>query len=135
MPYRLIISEADCLGVGKFTNASGDTECVEFVRQATGAPGTPIWGQGIKVSKAKLGDIPRGTAIATFDSHGHYPTDHLGKHAAIYLSQDFFSKGKRAIHVLDQWDDQGEVLPRPIYFDRPKGTKRSNDGDTFYVIK
>jgi hypothetical protein len=132
MPYLLRISEADCLGKGKFKNAEGHTECVEFVRQATCAPRTELWRPSTKVSEAKPGDIPRGSAIATFDSNLRYPprTDLLGKHAAIYLSHD-----KKNIHVLDQWNDQGEVLPRFIHFNRPKGTKRSNDGDTFFVIK
>lgn len=72
----------------------------------------------------------RGTAIATFDSNGKYPTDGLGKHAAIYLEHNALR-----ILVLDQWNDQGEVKQRPIWFNRPKGTKRSNDADTFYVIE
>ncbi len=130
MPYVLTISEVDALGKGKFKNAAGHTECVEFIRQAAGAPGTPAWKPGVKVSDAKMGDIPRGTAIATFDSSGKYPTDALGRHAAIYLSQS-----ADGIQVLDQWNSQGQVLPRTIHFKRPKGTTRSNDGDTFYVIQ
>ena len=70
-----------------------------------------------------------GSSI-TFDSNGKYPTDALGKHAAIYLEHN-----TQCILVLDQWNDQGEVKQRPIWFNRPKGTKRSNDGDTFYVIE
>ena len=76
------------------------------------------------------GEIPRGTAIATFDANDRYPTDALGRHAAIYLTHD-----EHRILVLDQWNAQGQVLQRPIWFKRPKGTKRSNDADTFYVIK
>jgi hypothetical protein len=129
MSYRLKLEEKDVLGKGKFVNVAGKTECVEFVRQATGAPSTAAWQKGLKVSEAKPGDILRGTAIATFDENGKYPTDSKGKHAAIYLSHT-----KALIQVLDQWADQGEVKPRPIRFNRPKGTRRSNDADTFYVI-
>jgi hypothetical protein len=68
--------------------------------------------------------------FATFDSNEKYPTDALGKHAAVYISHD-----KARIQVLDQWNDQGEVKPRSIWFNRPKGTKRSNDADVFYVIE
>jgi hypothetical protein len=82
------------------------------------------------VSEAKAGEIPRGTAIATFDADGKYPTDALGKHAAVYLSH-----AATGILVLDQWNDQKEVKQRTIWFNRPKGTRRSNDADTFYVIE
>ena len=37
--------------------------------------------------------------------------------------------------VLDQWNEPGEVKSRPIWFNRPKGTKRSNDADVFHVIE
>jgi hypothetical protein len=125
-----MIAEANVFGKGKFKNAVGNTECVEFVRQATGAPPTHMWKRGQKVADAKVGSIPRGTAIATFDDKGKYPTDGLGQHAAIYLRQD-----KTAIWVLDQWNDQGEVRERSIWFSRRKGTRRSNDANTFYVIE
>lgn len=130
MSYKLTIPEKDVFGKAKFVNDEGKTECVEFVRQATGAPETKQWKKGKKVADAVVGEIERGTAIATFDSKGNYPTDLLGKHAAIYLLHN-----KQFIQVLDQWDSQGEVKQRPIWFKRPKGTKRSNDGDTFYVIE
>ena len=130
MSYKLTMAEKDVLEKAKFKNAKGHTECVEFIRQATGAPETSKWKRGVKVADTVLGTIPRGTAIATFDDKGSYPTDALGKHAAIYLSHD-----KNGIQVLDQWDSQGQVRPRSIWFNRPKGTRRSNDGDTFYVIE
>jgi type VI secretion system secreted protein VgrG len=128
--YKLKVPEKDVFEVGKYKNADGSTECVEFVRQTTGAPQTKDWKKGKKVSDAKPGEIPRGTAIATFDSNGKYPTDKLGKHAAIYLEHN-----QDQILVLDQWKKQGKVEQRPIQFKQPKGTKRSNDADTFYVIE
>ena len=130
MPYKLKVSEKDVFGRGKFANAQGNTECVEFVRQATGAPQTSTWKQGKKVSEVAATEIPRGTAVATFNTNKKYPTDGLGKHAAIYLDHN-----AQRILVLDQWNDQGEVKQRAIFFNRHKGTLRSNDADTFYVIE
>lgn len=130
MSYLLNIEEKLVYGKKKFANAKGNTECVEFIRQVTDAPETPKWVRGRSVKSFKTGDLARGTAIATFDEKGKYPTDALGKHGAIYLSHN-----NEGIDVLDQWNSQGEVLNRTIRFNRPEGTKRSNDGDTFYVIE
>src|ERR1017187_2085037 len=82
MPYQMKVPEKDALGEAKYTNAKGHTECVEFVRQTTNAPPTILWKPGVKVADAKFGEIPRGTAIATFDDNDKYPTDALGQHAA-----------------------------------------------------
>jgi hypothetical protein len=128
--YKIAVKEVEVLGENKYVDEHGHTECVAFVRQVTGAPKTTLWKQGKWVKDAKPFDIPRGTAIATFDANRKYPTDVFGKHAAIYLGHD----DKRII-VLDQWRTQGKVKERPIWFNRPAGTKRSNDGDTFYVIE
>lgn len=130
MSYKLRRLERDVFGKAKYVNAQGHAECVEFVRQSTGAPGTTAWKMGTKVSEAKPGEILRGTAIATFDTNKKYPVDNKGKHAAIYLQHN-----STRILVLDQWNDQGEVKERPIAFNRPSGTRRSNDADAFYVIE
>lgn len=130
MPYLMDVEEASVYGKRKFVNTKGHTECVEFVRQVTNAPQTSLWIRGRLVKSIKPGELARGTAIATFDDHSKYPTDSSGRHAAIYLSHD-----SRGIVVLDQWNSQGEVLQRVIRFHRPSGTKRSNDGDSFYVIE
>ena len=129
MPYKLKVDEKAVGGKGKYVNAKGNAECAVFVQQATGAPVTSQWARGIQVKTASSTEIPRGTAIATFDSGGHYPTDTSGKHAAIYLSHD-----KDQILVLDQWKSQAEVKQRSIWFNRPEGS-RSNNGDMFYVIE
>jgi hypothetical protein len=130
MSYRLTVEESDVFGKGKFANAKGHTECVEFIQQATGAPATRSWRAGLRVADCRFGQILRGTAIATFDEGGRYPVDDLGRHAAIYLAHDI-----HAIHVMDQWNAQGEVKMRPIWFKRSRFTRRSNDGDTFYVVE
>jgi len=128
MPYLMSIAEKDVLGPNKYVNANGNTECVVFVQQVTRAPRTTAWTRGIRVKDAVAGSIRRGTAIATFDDQGNYPLDGEGRHAAIYLGQN-----AAGIQVLDQWNAQGRVLPRTIRFNRPG--KRSNNGDTFYVIE
>jgi hypothetical protein len=84
---------------------------------------------GIRVIDTKPGSIPRGTAIATFDKYKKYPTDGLGKHAAIYLSHD-----ASGIRVLDQWDKQGEVLERVIHVNKPD-VPRVNSAKHYFVIE
>lgn len=59
----------------------GTGECVPLVQQATGAPRSTQWQPGEQVQGNTK--VPRGAAIATFDSNGHYTG-----HAAIYLGQD-----------------------------------------------
>jgi hypothetical protein len=130
MAYKMKVSESSVTGRGKYKSASGRTECVEFIRQVTGAPHTITWKKGAKVLSAATGTISRGTAIATFDGSGQYPTENLGKHAAIYLSHT-----NAGIRVLDQWHDQGEVKERTIKANQPVTTKRSNNADTFFVIE
>jgi hypothetical protein len=107
----------------------GGGHCVDFVKAAAGVPRTAAWREGAPV----LGNpsIPRGTAIATFESDGSY-TSESGNHAAIYLSQD-----ERGIWVYDQWQGQ-PVHERLIRFEGGSGAKRgskSNDGRRFAVIE
>ena len=129
MPYKLKLAETKVLDPKQFVNAKGNTECVEFMRQATSAPQTSFWKPGLRVVDAKSGSIARGTAIATFDDSGKYPTDVLGKHAAIYLSHDAIG-----IQVLDQWNSQGRVLPRTIYTNKPD-VPRVNAAKHYFVIE
>ena len=129
MPYKLKLAETKVLDQKQFVNANGNTECVEFVRQATSAPQTSFWKPGAHVVDAKPGTIARGTAIATFDDNGKYPTDVLGKHAAIYLTHDVIG-----IRVLDQWNSQGRVLPRTIYINKPD-VPRVNAAKHYFVVE
>ena len=128
MTYLMSLSEKDVLGPKKYVNSKGNNECVEFVRQVTNAPHTTTWKRGSCVKDADIASITRGTAIATFDDEGRYPTDGQGKHAAIFLG-----KSVAGIQVLDQWNSQGKVLPRTIRFNHVG--KRSDNGDAFYVIE
>jgi hypothetical protein len=129
MPYQLNISEGAVFGKKMFANAKGNTECVEFVQQATGAPHTASWKKGVNVMESPMGSIRRGTAIATFDENGRYPSDAHGRHAAIYLSHN-----EVGIVVLDQWNGQGEVKQRTIFFNRPD-LPRMNSAKNYYVIQ
>jgi hypothetical protein len=106
-----------------YVNAKKNHECVEFVRQVTGAPSTKAWRPGIRI-KGSLG-IPEGVAIATFKGRD------FSTHAAIYLSQD-----NSGIWVLDQWNSQGKVAKRCIYFPTAKRkiTKEQNNGDLYFAI-
>ncbi|MES2149227.1 MAG: BPSL0067 family protein [Pseudomonadota bacterium] len=114
MSYHLKILEKDVLTEGQFVNAQGSTESVEFVRQAAGASPTSVWRPGAPILTSKMGVIRRGTAIATFDVKGRYPTGGRGKHAAIYLWHD-----DCGIRVLDQSNRQGHVAERTIRANRP----------------
>jgi hypothetical protein len=79
----------------------GTGECVPLVQAATGAPLSTEWRPGVQVQGNM--NIRPGTAIATFDSNGHYDG-----HAAIYLGQD-----TSGIQVIDQWnirDPQGRFM-------------------------
>jgi hypothetical protein len=105
--------------------AVGDGQCVAYIKEAADAPVTSKWAEGVKV---KGGDIPTGSAIATFQG-GKYQNDTGGKsHAAIYVSQD-----DTGLLVWDQWKGQ-PVHQRTITF--ANGAKPpKNDGDAFSVIE
>lgn len=111
-----------------YTNAKGNAECVEFIKQTLGGPATAGWREGNKITKDDL-TILRGTAIATFVDSKY---SHLGasnQHAAIYLSQDDVG-----IWVLDQFKKQGSVDKRNIKW-VPTWPGKSNDGNAFSVIE
>lgn len=119
--------------IGKsFRNAKGNTECVELIKQALGAPPSSQWQEGARVEKLAPGQpdpIPPGTPIATFEN-GKYPQQgDTGMHAGIYMGQD-----EKGIQVLDQWRGQKAVAPRTIYW-APKRPGRSNDGNAYSVIE
>jgi hypothetical protein len=113
-----------------YANDKGNTECIEFIRQALGAPQTALWREGKKVTKGDL-SVPSAAAIATFMNGKCPQTGSTGKHAAVYLGQD-----GPGIQVLDQWASQGQVLPRTIRWPAPNThPSASNDGSAFSVIE
>jgi hypothetical protein len=116
---------------GKYVNIKNEAQCVEFVRQTSGAPHTSLWRKGIQV-KGNDHKIPFGTAIAIFNENGRYPQkdEKVPRHAAIYIGQNISN-----LVVLDQWVSQNKVLARPIWFaDYKKPSKDQNNGDLYYVI-
>ena len=60
-------------------------------------PHTSKWRRG---TKARGGELPNGTAIATFDPVSHRYTNSVDgrSHAAIFLRED-----PEGLRVLDQW--------------------------------
>ncbi|MBL0341132.1 MAG: BPSL0067 family protein [Bacteroidetes bacterium] len=126
MSFTLKIQESTLEGNADFKNDKGNHECVVFVQRVSGAPATTMWKRGDKVMSLKNGDIPKGTAIATFGDDGHYPASE--RHAAIYVEHD-----EKKIIVYDQWRALGKVKKRPIH---AKGGKirNVNDADCFYII-
>lgn len=103
----------------------GDGHCVALVQEAAGAPATTHWRCGAKVTD----DVPRGTAIATFDPDGRYGNHVDGRsHAAILLASR-----ADGLRVLDQWTGQPTDV-RTIAFRNGAGDA-ANDGDQFHVVE
>jgi hypothetical protein len=104
----------------------GNGQCVAYVQQASGAPQTSLWRRGELV---KGGNVPQGTAIATFDPTGDYGNHVDGRsHAAI-----FHERLPEGLLVWDQWFNH-PVEPRVIRFHNGDGAP-ANDGAEFYVIE
>jgi hypothetical protein len=107
------------------------TQCAALVQQTTAAPGTSLWRPGLKVKDAKPGDIVPGTAIATFDDKGRYPTtDPPGRHAALYVKHN-----DTGITVIDQWDGKPKAAERVIKYRGVAASDWQNNGDYFYVVE
>lgn len=106
----------------------GNGHCVGFVREAASVPHTSQWRRG---TKARGGDLPRGTAIATFDPiSNRYANSTDGRsHAAIFLHEQ-----EAGLHVLDQWIGR-PVAARLIRFSPGRNARPVNDGDAYYVIE
>lgn len=103
----------------------GTGHCVPFVRAVTGAPHTSAWRRG---PRARGGNLPTGTAIATFDANGRYENDITGRsHAAVLIAEN--SDG---LLVWDQWIGQ-PVHQRVIRYRGGAGSA-VNDGDAFFAI-
>ncbi len=121
---------------------NGQTHCAVFVQGVTGLPNTTLWKKGRRVIDAKPGEILRGTAIATFDDDGKYPTvdcpkdmkqykgGACGRHAAIYISHS-----ENGINVYDQWAGSGGVHKRLIHAAKTPGSKRVNEASFYYTIE
>jgi RHS repeat-associated protein len=120
--------------------AIGSGECVALCRFLSGAPNSGTWTAGQHA--AGLTDADIGTAIATFDSSGHYPSDNdpLGKNSAIFMGRG----AQGSIWVVDQWPvgDGPPGTHQPFLHEirnyAPDNTVhplRSNNADAYYVIR
>ncbi len=106
----------------------GNGHCVPLVQAATGVPVTTIWRKGPGVRGNY--NIPRGTAIATFNAAARYPNLETGNHAALFVELNL-----DGIVVVDQWQARTPARPgrRLIRF-RGGADSPSDDGDQFSVI-
>ncbi len=108
----------------------GTGECVALVQAATGAPRSTEWRPGAQVQGNT--NIRPGTAIATFDSNGHYTG-----HTAIYLGQD-----ANGIRVVGQWNirensrvvRQYQPSDRVLPFGQPQRAL-INRGESYRVVE
>lgn len=120
-------------GKPAYKNAKGEAQCVELIKQTLGAPTTPNWKEGKKITKGDT-SIPPGTPIATFVG-GKYPQGqgkqaYGNQHAAIYLGQN-----DQGIVVLEQSKDHDKLSVRTIKWTNPNNKGLSNNGSAFSVIE
>jgi RHS repeat-associated protein len=118
----------------------GSGQCVDLCRFLSGAANSNSWVAGRHA--ADLTDADIGTAIATFDSTGHYPSDNdpLGKNSAIFMGRG----AQGSIIVVDQWPvgDGPPGTHQPFMHtvinyspDNNVHPLRSNNADAYYVIR
>jgi len=105
----------------------GTGHCVALIQTAAHAPHTRAWRRG---SKVRGGNVPTGTAIATFGkTSGKYENKTDGSsHAAIFIEEQ-----SGGISVFDQWLKH-PTAQRLIRFKGGVGTA-NNDADQFYVVE
>lgn len=104
----------------------GTGHCVPFVREVTGAPRSTDWRRGDRVRDVSP---PPGTAIATFDDDGNYPSHTDGRsHAAILIAVT-----SNGLLVADQW--QGQPVHERVIRYRDGVGDAANDGDQFFIVE
>ncbi|MEM8712184.1 MAG: BPSL0067 family protein [Planctomycetota bacterium] len=114
-----------CMNPGQFSGqVVANGSCVRFVQVAARVPHTSTWKEGKKV---RGGNIPTGTAIATFVA-GRYPNRPSGNHAAILISEN-----ADGLLVWDQW--KGRPVGKRLIRFRGDDPDLSNNGDAFSVIE
>jgi RHS repeat-associated protein len=113
-----------------------NSECVSLTRYfAPALPCTGCWRAGPRV----IGnDIPRGTAIATFDDNGRYPSD--DRNSALYVGTITYQDNggySEGINLIDQFPPghRAQVRFLPYQGQGPLHTHdRSNSAKDYYVI-
>lgn len=117
------------------TDKVGSKHCVALLQYYANVPHTSIWKKGETV----LGNanIKQGTAIATFNSKGHYGSLPTGNHAAFFISQD-----AGGIWIMDQWlsDVKKPKVSKRYLTPKPQSkngvfTDASNNAAAYSVIE
>lgn len=102
-------------------------QCVDLTKKLSGMGDVSAkhqWYPGEKVSDAK--DIKPGTAIATFDGKGRFPSE-SGWNSGIYLGRG----ANGSIWILDQWPGHSPE-PRTVYLNDK--AEPSNNSAAYSVI-
>ncbi|MGO9413425.1 MAG: BPSL0067 family protein [Spirochaetia bacterium] len=109
---------------------AGGVQCVGLVKYYTKCGGTGTWKKGAMVKDSP--QLKAGTAIATFDSQGRYPSHKSGNHACFFLR---FMPGNKGITVLEQhvMPNKNKIQTRNILYRQGKGTP-SDDASAYAVI-
>lgn len=131
MPFVIDVDKVKLNVENAYVNSWG-TQCLALVQQAPLFIGTAVplmkdMRQGVHVKELAPGEILKGTAIATFDENGKYPS--TNRHGAIYLSHD-----ANGITVLDQWVGKPYASQRTLKY-LGSETRRVDDGDYYWVIE
>ena len=127
---------------GKPMSLVGSGECVALTSHLTGVTEhTASWRQGPKVVNADgtINDaVKPGTAIATFDSSGHYRHGPGAKNSGVFLGPGIYS-GKGSIRIIDQWNAHppnpaNPPQSRDVRFYNNAIADVSNNANAYYVI-
>lgn len=131
MPFVIDVDKVQLNVDNAYVNPWG-TQCLALVQQAPLFMGTAVplmkdMRRGAKVKDLATSQIKKGTAIATFDEDGKYPS--TDRHGAIYISHD-----ANGITVIDQWIGKPYASQRTLkYLGSEK--RRVDDGDYYWIIE
>lgn len=131
MPFVIDVDKVKLNQENAYVNPWG-TQCLALVQQAPLLIGTAVplmkdMRRGAHVKELAPSQIAKGTAIATFDENGRYPS--TDRHGCIYISHD-----ANGITVIDQWVGKPYASQRVLkYLGSEK--RRVDDGDYYWVIE
>ena len=120
----------------------GSGECVALTSHLTGVTDhTPSWERGPRVvnDDGTLNTaVKPGTAVATFDKNGKYPSGDVPKNSGTFLGPGVAS-GKGSIRLMDQWNAHppnpaNPPQSRDVRFNADAGRDVSNNSNAYYVI-
>ena len=83
-------------------------------------------------------DVKPGTAIATFDANGRYPSGPVAKNSGVFLGPGV-SSGRGSIRIMDQWNAHPPHPAEPpqsrdVRFYQDPTRDVSNNSNAYYVI-